>query len=162
MTTEALLKERAEAEKKLAEVNAEIAREEALRVLYPDIQRHVGRWNKIGYCSASVNAQCTKYETRYNCGCCGDSPLELWPYIETPHGRVYSYPTAIFIGEKDWFAGGTVSRAGWRERLKGYGLSDALIEDVSCMFRDERQKALETVEQRYADGAATDEPEPLL
>lgn len=162
MTTEALLKERAEAEKKLAEINAEIAREEALKILYPDLKRYVGRWNKVGYCSASVNAQCIKYETRHNCGCCNDSPLELWPYVETPHGRVYSSPTGMFIGERDPFSYGDVSRAGWREQLKTNGFSDALIESVACMFADEKQKALDAIEERFSEDGKPDDPDPLL
>lgn len=162
MSIEQLAKERDEAAKKLATIDAEIARVQALTQLYPDLKRHVGRWNKVAYCSPSVNGLVTDFEHRFNCGCCGDSPMELWPYLETPHGRIYSSPTGIFVGEKDPFFGGAVSRSGWREDLQRHGLPEALIEKVAVLFKDERKKAEEALEARYADGAATDEPEPLL
>lgn len=162
MSTEQLLKTRDEAEKKLAQVNAEIARVEALTKLYPDLKRHVGRWEKVVYGSASVNPLVDKYETRYNCGCCGDSPLELWPYLETEHGRVYSNPSSFFIGERDPFFGGAVSKSGWREQLRGYGISEAVIEKVSGMFDEEREKAKEAVEERYSEDGIGEDPEPLL
>jgi len=159
---EQLAKKREEAAKALAVIDAELERVERLKAIYPDLKRHVGRWDKVAYCSPSVNHLVNKYEHRFNCGCCGDSPMELWPYVETHYGRVYSDPTGIFIGEKDPYLGGAVSRSGWREQLKGYGIPEALIEDVAQMFKDERDKAREAVEARYAEGAVTDEPEPLL
>lgn len=162
MSLEHVAKERDEAAKKLAEAEAELARVQKLTQLYPDLKRHVGRWNKVVYCSASVNGLVTDYETRHNCGCCADSPLELWPYLETEHGRVYSNPTGIFIGEQDPFTYGDVSRPGWREDLRKYGLPEALIEKVAGHFKDERQKALDAINERYADGAATGDPEPLI
>lgn len=162
MSIEQLAKERDEAVNKLATIDTEIARVQALTRLYPDLKRHVGRWNKVAYCSASVNKLVDKFEHRFNCGCCGDSPMELWPYLDTEFGRIYSSPTGIFIGEKDPYFGGAVSRPGWREDLQKHGLSEALIEQVAVLFKDERQKALDAVEERYAEGAATDEPEPLL
>lgn len=163
MSFEQLTKKREEAAKALAVLDAEVLRVEKLQALYPDLKRHVGRWEKVVCCSAAVNGLVDQYETRYNCGCCGDSPMELWPYVETPHGRVYSNPTGIFIGERDPYFGGATSRSGWREQLQGYGLPETLVEKVALLFKDEREKALEAVEARYADGAVTDdEPEPLL
>lgn len=161
MTLELLAKERDEAAKKLAEADAEMVRVQQLTLLYPDLKRHVGRWNKVVYCSPSVNGLVDKYDTRHNCGCCRDSPLELWPYLETPHGRVYSSPTGIFIGERDPYTYGDISRQGWREDLQKYGLPEALIEKVAMRFQDEYEKAKEALEARYAEGVS-EEPEPLL
>jgi hypothetical protein len=158
---EELAKERDAAAKKLAETDAEITRVQKLTQLYPDLKRHVGRWNKVVYCSPSVNGIVTDYETRHNCGCCRDSPLELWPYLETPHGRVYSSPTGIFIGEQDPYTYNDISKPGWREDLRKYGLPEKLIERVAMRFKDEYEKAKEELEARYARGVVED-PEPLL
>ena len=162
MIGEDLRKESIELQKQAAAKIAEAERLEKLQQLYPDLKRHVGRWNKVVYCSPSVNSLVTDYETRHNCGCCGDSPLELWPYLETEHGRIYSRPTGIFIGERDPYFGGDISRSGWREDLQKHGFPEGLIERVSYMFEDERRKALEAVEERYSEEGAPDEPEPLL
>lgn len=162
MTFEPLAKKREEAVRALAAIEDEMAMTEKLKALYPDLKRHVGRWEKVVYCSPSVNGLVDKYEARRNCGCCRDSPLELWPYLETEHGRVYSYPTGIFIGELDPFLGGAVSKSGWREQLRSHNLPEALIEKVSGMFDDEREKAREFVEERYSEDGVGEGPEPLL
>src|SRR5262249_36369247 len=88
--------------KDYSDSTAEVARLEKLAALYPDLRRYEGRWKKFAFCSASVNDKVTDYETRFNCSCCPDSPLEFWPYLETEHGRVYSDPPDFFIGEKSY------------------------------------------------------------
>lgn len=55
---------------------------ELLAMEFPDLRRWVGRWEKEAFYSSAVNARATGYEQRYNCGCCSDSPLEIWPYTE--------------------------------------------------------------------------------
>lgn len=142
------------------EKNVEAERLERLLIEYPDLKRHVGRWEKVAYSSPSVNAKATDYETRYNCGCCRDSPLELWPYIETSLGRIYSSPASFFIGEKEPFSGVAVAKAGWKDELRKAGLPEALIERVGQRFEAEKEEARAQLEASLQD--ATDPPEPLL
>ena len=104
-----------------------------LTAKYPDLKKYVGRWNKVAYYSSQANAQTTDYDLRHNCGCCNDSPLELWPYLSTEDGRVYSDPPSFMIGERDDYQG---ERAydGWEEKLRRAKIPEALIERVSAMF----------------------------
>jgi len=146
--------------KQAADGVAEAERIEQLAKGYPDLKRHVGRWEKVVYCSPSVNAKVTDYETRYNCGCCGDSPLEFWPYLETSLGRVYSYPASFFIGEKNPFTGCAVAKYGWKDELRNAGIPEALIERASHRFAEEKDEARARFEANLED--ATEPPEPLL
>lgn len=91
---------------------------------YPDLEKRSGRWNKEVYASKTVNGRVDQYETRYNCGCCGDdSPLEVWPYIETPDGRVYSNPPYFFVANR-----GGVERKGWKQDMQKAGISESIIQ----------------------------------
>jgi hypothetical protein len=114
---------------------------ESLLKEYPDLRQFTGRWNKVAYYSKSVNTKVDRFDLRHNCGCCNDSPLELWPYLETPGGNVYSDPPKFIIGEKHWIAGDR-SEVGWKESLKTAGLPETIIGAVSMHFRkcaDERR-----------------------
>jgi hypothetical protein len=77
-----------EAKKKAEAFQQELNRVKALESVYPDLEIEVGRWNKKVYSSKTVNGIVDNYETRFNCGCCSDSPYEVWPYLETEFGRV--------------------------------------------------------------------------
>jgi hypothetical protein len=121
---------RESAEKALQEAH----RLEALRTKYPDLKRYVGRWKKVAYCSPAVNALANECDIRHNCGCCPDSPLEVWPFLQTPQGRIYTDPPEFRVGEKHWIAGDT-PYPDWKERLRGAGISEALIDKVRAHFR---------------------------
>ncbi len=147
--------------RKDAEENAaEAARIEQLAKDFPDLRRHVGRWNKIVYCSKTVNTKVTDFETRYNCGCCSDSPLEFWAYLETPHGRVYSDPPSFFIGEKGHFYGTAVAKAGWKDQLRNAGIPEALIERMATRFDYDKERARDLLDASYEE--VSDPPDPIL
>ncbi len=101
--------------------------------LYPDLEMQVGRWDKVAYCSASVNSIVTDYESRYNCGCCADSPLEVWLYINTEFGKVYSSPAHFFIGKRS-YEGGDKAYADWENILRKKNIPENLIEKLRCYF----------------------------
>jgi len=125
---------RKEAEEKFDEAD----RIEALAKLYPGLKKHTGRWNKVAYCSASVNGEAVEADIRHNCGCCNDSPLEVWPYVQTEHGKVYSDPPCFVVGEKHWISG-DVSLPGWKDKLRQAGLPENLITRVSAHFREDAE-----------------------
>lgn len=143
----------AEAAKKLAEAD----RLQKLTELYPDLQKRVGRWDKVAYYSKAVNALVTNYDQRYNCGCCNDSPLEIWPYLETPHGRVYSDPPEFRVGEKYWM-GGDKPYAGWKEEMQKAGIPESIIDRVQFHFDAGRQRRIEAA----SDDGVVEEVEPFV
>ena len=134
--------------KEAAQKLAEAERLTRLQARFPDLRKHVGRWNKVAYCSKSVNPLAEKYESRHNCGCCNDSPLEVWPYVETEDGRVYSDPPMFFVGERHWMGGDTPS-PGWRESLQKAGIPQVVIDGVAAHFRSDRE---DRIESASADG----------
>jgi hypothetical protein len=117
---------------------SEVERLVRLSALFPDLQKHVGRWGKVAYYSVLVNSKVEKFESRYNCGCCSDSPLEIWPYLETPDGKVYSDPPCFQVGEKHYF-GGDRPYPEWREKLQAAGIPDVIIEGVLVHFREDKE-----------------------
>lgn len=121
-----------EIEQELSKMTEEAHRLKNLIEMYPDLKKHVGRWGKTVYCSASINGIADNFETRYNCGCCDDSPLELWAYKETKYGNVYTSPTGFSIGERDYE--GPELYSDWRNIVKKYGMSDILIQKIEVRF----------------------------
>ena len=123
--------------KEAQEKQKEAERLENLYKFYPDLKKHVGRWDKIAYYSASVNSLVTDYNSRHNCGCCSDSPLEVWPYLKTEFGNVYSDPPSFMVGERDYDEpGGERAYPEWQDKLKAKNISEAVIEKISSLFED--------------------------
>lgn len=111
---------------------------------FPDIQKRVGRWNKIAFYSKSVNAKVTDYDMRHNCGCCSDSPLEVWPYLETEHGRVYSDPPCFQIGERDnYYQLGDRPHDNWEDHLRAAAIPESIIKRLSKHFPEPEKEAEE-------------------
>lgn len=116
-----------------AKQNAEAQRLSALSTEFPDLQKRVGRWNKVAYYSKSVNTKVQRFDIRHNCGCCNDSPLEVWPYLETPHGKVYSDPPMFQVGEKHWISGDK-PYSGWKVKLRNADIPEEIIGAVQVHF----------------------------
>lgn len=127
-------------EKEIEQKTKELSELLDLQKKYPDIKKFTGRWNKVVYCSKEVNSLVNSYDIRHNCGCCDDSPLELWPYfIDDADKKIYSDPPMIVIGEKDsWFK--TKGRhedvlyADWDARLRKHGISEKIIDKVKTIY----------------------------
>lgn len=106
---------------------------------FPDLKKHVGRWNKVAYYSKSVNPKVTRFDMRHNCGCCNDSPLEIWPHIQTEHGKIYSDPPCFTVGERHW-GYGDIPHSGWRSRMEVAGIPDAILDRIEGLFRSEEDE----------------------
>lgn len=130
-----------------AKKQAEAERLQKMAAAFPDLQRYEGRWKKIVHYSASVNEQCTNYDARHNCGCCLDSPLEIWPYMETEFGPVYSSPSCFMVGERDPYRSGDKPWPGWDQEMRKAKIPEAIIERVSSWFRKDEDK------EPYDDGS---------
>lgn len=118
---------------------------EALLTKYPDLKKNSGRWNKVAFSSAHVNSIVDRFDIRHNCGCCNDSPLEIWPYLETPHGKIYSEPAKFVVGEKHWISGDT-PYDGWKTSMKVAGIPEGIIAAVQAHFdqsKEDRKAAVE-------------------
>lgn len=110
---------------------------ERLRARFDDLRAYQGRWNKHVLYSRHVNAAATACDIRHNCGCCPDSPLEVWPYLDTPDGPVYSDPPEFYVGEA-YYDGGDVEHDGWDTKMRDAGVSEAVIGIVAGYFLDHK------------------------
>ena len=138
---EQVAKLRKEAEEKTQEAERLVK----LQELYPDLQRHVTRWKTERYYSKAVNGEVTRFDLRHSCGCCNDSPLELWPYLETEHGKVYSDPPRFQVGEKHWM-GGDRPYDGWKKKLEAAGFPEIIVGAVGIHFDNDRISRIEIAE----------------
>ena len=142
---EKVLAEVSKAEEDLAKKKEEASKVERLAELFPDLEVVNGRWNRTVYSSAQVNARATHVFMRFNCGCCSDSPLEAWPYLETPYGHVYASPAFFFVGEKNWIAGAKPLE-GWRSQLQAKKIPEAVLDRIQARFDADRQERIELAE----------------
>lgn len=100
---------------------------------FPDLKEHVDRWKKVRYCSELANLIVNDCEISYNCGCCSDSPLQVWPYLEIEEIKIYSNPLGIYIGERNYWQGDNPNE-GWESDLQACGLSENIIKKVQVYF----------------------------
>ncbi len=142
----------AKAEKEAAAQSSEADRLKNLAKAYPDLKKYVGRWNKVAYYSKTVNTKVDRFDMRHNCGCCSDSPLEVWPYLETPDGNIYSDPPSFCVGERDPAMCGDRPNPGWKTTLQNAGIPEDIIGAVSMHFKRCRDEAI-----AYAEGAFGDD-----
>lgn len=142
-----------------AERASEADRLDRLYRQYPDLVRTVGRWDKVAFSSKSANSQCDRFDLRHNCGCCSDSPLEIWPYKETEIGKVYSDPSKFIVGEKNYLGGDSPS-PNWETPLREAGISETIIGSIRMHFKRCRDDLIESANDLYE--GAPGEPEPLL
>ena len=138
---------------KSTEMIEDAAKLERLLAEFPDLLKHTSRWRQVRYYSKSVNTKVDKFDLSHDCGCCPDSPLELWPYIETPNGNVYSNPPNFTVGEKHWIHG-DYPYAKWKKELVEAGIPESIIQAISDHFKEDAEKRVEIAENSdYADEA---------
>ncbi len=126
---------RKEAAAQSAQASATLAEAERVRALgerFPDLRVEHGRWGKKVFASPAANVIADDFETRHNCGCCRDSPLELWPFVRTELGPVHSSPSRFMIGEMS--DDGDVPYGGWESDLRSHGIPEALIARAASLF----------------------------
>jgi len=132
-------------QKEASEKSAEVDRLTLLKGIYPDLQRHVNRWGAVRFYSKAVNTQVQRFDMKHNCGCCSDSPLEVWPYLQTEHGNVYSDPPVFTVGEQHWIAGDTPYE-GWQAKMEAAGIPEPIIGAIQVHFDEGRQTRIEIAE----------------
>lgn len=132
-------------------MRAEAYRLGDLARLFPDLKKKVGRWEKVVFCSPAANARATGFDMRHNCGCCADSPLEIWPYAETSYGRVYSEPPEFRVGEREPGFGADKPYDDWDKKMREAGIPEAIISAVTEHFKSEAKKLREAVDEIYGE-----------
>lgn len=108
---------------------------EKLIARFPDLKIHTNRWEQKRYTSAEANAQCTDYDLAHNCGCCNDSPLELWPYMEFEGAKIYAAGVPFTIGEKYYWLGED-PYTGWDSQLRNVRIPEAIIAKIETYFAE--------------------------
>lgn len=71
---------------------------EKLKSEFPDLREYGDRWEKI---LISKQVKPEKYSLKHSCGCCDDSPLLMYFYVERHGERVYTDPPYVRVGEKN-------------------------------------------------------------
>jgi hypothetical protein len=120
-------------EEKEASIKAGLREVEEMRALaeeFPDLTLHTDRWKTERLSSAKVNSVASEVLLKHSCGCCSDSPLQAWPYIEKNGKRIFSSPPVFTVGEKNMFGSGEIETPGWEEPMRAAGISEAAIARV--------------------------------
>lgn len=125
--------------REIDKLQKELASLEGKFKLFPDLRRYEGRWGKVALYAKSANSQVTGYDTRHNCGCCVDSPLELWPYAETEWGPVYSDPPKFHVGHGDGHFGDYESSE-WETQLEAAGIPLAPFAALHGKFKKDADR----------------------
>jgi hypothetical protein len=119
-------------DKKESEAKRELSRLADVRSLlekYPDLELHVNRWNQERLMSSLVVA--TDVDIGHNCGCCADSPVEVWPFTKEGETKIYVKGIPFIVGEKNSYEYGEVAYEAWDKKLREKGLSEELIKQVA-------------------------------
>jgi hypothetical protein len=130
---EHIQKKREEAAKAKAEADGALT----LMEQFPDLEINRNRWNRERYSTKEVNSLTTDCDISHNCGCCPDSPLEVWPFVQLGPVKVYSKPARFTVGEKAGY--GERSYAGWQTDMEKEGISDAVIQKVAKYLDDNQE-----------------------
>lgn len=95
-------------QEKINKLRAEIVRaekeiEQLKRITdrFPDATVYQDRWKTERIFSATASPLCDKYDWKHSCGCCADSPVHLFPYLETEFGKVYANGAPFRVLDRD-------------------------------------------------------------
>ena len=115
---------------------------------FPDLKKHTNRWQHVRYASAKANEQVTDVDIAHNCGCCEDSPLEVWPYLMFNGLKIYSEPECFTVGEKIPFYSGSGERPydGWQDKMREAKIPEAVIAKVQDYFNENSPKRIMLVD----------------
>lgn len=122
-------------QKQISNNEKEIIRLNNLLNKFSDIEETIDRWKVVRLKSKSVNSIVTNCDIKHSCGCCNDSPLKIYPYLNTEYGKIYSDPCGIVIGELSW-EGGDIEEDGWKELLLKENISETIIKIAEKYFKD--------------------------
>lgn len=105
-----------------------------LKALYPDLAVYRNSLREFDYylISESVNSKVNLYDIPYNCY---DLVVQVFPYINTAFGNIYSWPCSFHVGTYDsnYYIKPIDD---WEKNLRGCDISENVIEGVSEFLKD--------------------------
>lgn len=126
----------------IAKLKAEITDKSRLVEIlskYPDIKEHTNRWKRHHWVSRSVNDRASLCRIHHECGCCSDSPLEVWPYLVDDGVEIYSDPPCFRVGEKNAYGIGDRPYDYWQDKLRADGINAEIIAQIEQHFADNQE-----------------------
>lgn len=128
---------------KLKKQKEEISRTEKVLGLYTDIEESRDRWGDIKLSSPSINAETDNILINHNCGCCPDSPLQVWPYKIIEGFKVFSKPACFMVGEQNQWGYGEIEYDGWQDKLRKENITEIVINKVQEFFNNNKPEDYE-------------------
>lgn len=107
---------------------AEIKKLEVITSKFPDAYIQQDRWKTERVFSETATPLCDKYEWKHSCGCCSDSPLFAYPYLETEFGKVYAHGAPFRILDRDEWGSGNYLRN--KFDVRATALSDSMKSQI--------------------------------
>jgi hypothetical protein len=135
-------------EKKTEDLKTELQKIKNLETMtvttFPNLKRHVDRWRAERFCSIEANKRVTNCTIKHNCGCCPDSPLEVWPYLVFTDGIfIYSDPPSFMVGEKNGYGYGDIPYNNWKKKMREANIPETIIEKVKEYFEKNKPESEE-------------------
>ncbi len=124
---------------------------EGVLKLFPDIEEHHDRWNTMRLCTPSINKLTDDVNINHNCGCCIDSPLQVWPYKNVQGTEIHSKPTCFTIGEQNAYGHGERSDPNWQEQLNKANIPQEVIDKVQVYLDEHPPTEYDDEEDDYED-----------
>jgi hypothetical protein len=118
----------------IAKQETELANLAVAEIEFPDLKIHINRWNTQRCTSTKAITLADKCEIAHNCGCCNDSPTELWPYTEFNGLKIFAEGIPFHIGER-CYCYGEKEYDGWQEKLRAKGLREEIITQAEEWFK---------------------------
>lgn len=91
----------------------EIARLKLIVEKFPDAFVAQDRWKNERVFSKTASPLCDQYDWKHSCGCCADSPVQVWPYLETEFGKVFAAEAPFYVMARDEHGMGIYLRNGF-------------------------------------------------
>jgi hypothetical protein len=104
---------------------------------FPDTHYHTSRWGTRRLTSKLANAKCTDIDIGHNCGCCNDSPIEVWPYFKVGELKLYAAGIPFSPGES-WDHVAERPYEGWEEQFIKNQIPEGVINKVQVFFDENR------------------------
>ena len=128
---------------KLKKQKDEITKIEKVLKLYPDIEENRDRWGDIKFSSPSINPETDHIFINHNCGCCSDSPLQVWPYKTIEGIKVFSKPACFVVGEMNAYGSGERPYDNWEERFRKENIPETVIDQIQIFFNENKPEDCE-------------------
>jgi len=110
---------------------------------YFDISEYTDRWGTKRLSTSAINKEVDCVMIKHNCGCCPDSPLEVWPYKLIDEIEIYSKPAYFFVGEQNAYGYGDKPNNDWQKELRDAEIPEFIIEKIQEYFDDNPPKEYE-------------------